>query len=205
MVVSQWMMGRTHKVVVCGARGCGKTSILEKAIYDNNGPFSATLEDVYVANVETERGSRERIRFYDTGGLSGSSGGGSPLPRHLLSLADGVLLVYSLEDRDSFQLLPPLLREVRSTCEKKDVAVVVLGTKQDLKESRKVDAVQALNWASVEKVRLCEVSALDRDSLTEPLTFLASRLNPVVNKGALATITSTIKRQDRGSRGQDQE
>ena len=30
-------MGRTMKVVVCGARGCGKTSILEKVIYDNNG------------------------------------------------------------------------------------------------------------------------------------------------------------------------
>ena len=30
-------MGRTMKVIVSGARGCGKTSILEKVIYDNNG------------------------------------------------------------------------------------------------------------------------------------------------------------------------
>ena len=30
-------MGRTMKVLVCGAKGCGKTSILEKVIYDNNG------------------------------------------------------------------------------------------------------------------------------------------------------------------------
>ena len=28
---------RTQKVVVCGARGCGKTSVLEKLIYGNNG------------------------------------------------------------------------------------------------------------------------------------------------------------------------
>ena len=37
MVGNNFIMGRTQKVVVCGARGCGKTSILEKVIYDNNG------------------------------------------------------------------------------------------------------------------------------------------------------------------------
>ena len=34
---------RTQKVVVCGARGCGKTSVLEKLIYGNNGPYSSKL------------------------------------------------------------------------------------------------------------------------------------------------------------------
>ncbi len=38
--------------------------------------------------------------------------------------------------------------------------------------------VQALNWAASEKVRLIEVSALDRQTLYEPLVYLASRLNP---------------------------
>ena len=37
MVGSGLSMGRTMKVIVSGARGCGKTSILEKVIYDNNG------------------------------------------------------------------------------------------------------------------------------------------------------------------------
>ena len=71
---------RTQKVVVCGARGCGKTSVLEKLIYGNNGvklfrifsfflnrivvqPFSSTIEDVYVANIETDRGNKEKIRY----------------------------------------------------------------------------------------------------------------------------------------------
>jgi hypothetical protein len=38
--------------------------------------------------------------------------------------------------------------------------------------------VQAFNWAASEKVRLIEVSALDRQTLYEPLVYLASRLNP---------------------------
>ena len=36
-------MGRTMKVIVSGARGCGKTSILEKVIYDNNGVSEGAL------------------------------------------------------------------------------------------------------------------------------------------------------------------
>ncbi|CAB4068131.1 TADA2A [Lepeophtheirus salmonis] len=60
-------MGKISKVIVCGAKKSGKTSILEQAIYGNVGPFPSTIEDIYVANVECDRGSKETIRFYDTG------------------------------------------------------------------------------------------------------------------------------------------
>ena len=43
MVGSGLGMGRTMKVIVSGARGCGKTSILEKVIYDNNGVSAECL------------------------------------------------------------------------------------------------------------------------------------------------------------------
>lgn len=185
-------MVRTQKVVVCGARGCGKTSVLEKLIYGNNGPFSATLEDVYVANIETERGIKERVRFYDTAGLDGQT---KEVPRHLLQAADGFVIVYSVEDRASFLLAESIRKEIRNIGEKKDQVVLVLGTKVDLAESRQVDSTQAADWAAAEKVRLAEVSSLDRVSLYEPFMYLASRLNPPPSKSALAQITSTIKRQ----------
>lgn len=192
MVGTNFMMGRTQKVVVCGARGCGKTSILEKVIYDNNGPFSSTVEDVYVANIETDRGTKEKIRFYDTAGVE--TVGSETVPKHLLGAADGFIIVYSVEDRASYQLAESIRKEIKANSEKKDLVVLVLGTKVDLAESRKVEKVQALNWASSEKVRLAEVSSLDRHSLYEPFMYLASRLNPPPNKSALAQITSTIKR-----------
>ena len=211
MVGNNFIMGRTQKVVVCGARGCGKTSILEKVIYDNNGvrikilviiqvlifcllqPFSATVEDVYVANIETDRGTKEKIRFYDTAGIDTLEK--ETVPKHLVSAADGFIIVYSVEDRASYQLAESIRREIKANSDKKDLVVLVLGTKVDLAESRKVETVQALNWASSEKVRLAEVSSLDRHSLYEPFMYLASRLNPPPNKSALAQITSTIKRE----------
>ena len=47
MVVASFNMGKTQKVVVSGARGCGKTSILEKVIYDNNGVGSINFLSLF--------------------------------------------------------------------------------------------------------------------------------------------------------------
>lgn len=65
-------MGKTSKVVVCGMKGVGKTAILEQLIYGNvnlKSCFYPTIEDIYVANIETDRGTKERVCFYDTAGL----------------------------------------------------------------------------------------------------------------------------------------
>ena len=104
-------------MVVCGARGCGKTSVLEKLIYGNNGPFSSTIEDVYVANIETDRGTKEKIRFYDTAGLDAQQ---REVPRHLLAAADGFVIVYSVEDKQSFNLAEAIRKEIKNCGEKKD-------------------------------------------------------------------------------------
>ena len=81
----------------------------------------------------------------------------STIPKHLLAAADGFLIVYSVDDWASYQLVDLIRKEIKNNCEKKDVVVVVLGTKVDLTNSRQVQSVQALQWANNEKVRLCEV------------------------------------------------
>ena len=157
-------------------------------------PFSATLEDVYVANIETDRGTKEKIRFYDTAGVDHDYKD-TAIPRHLLAAADAVLIVYAVDDWKSYQVAEAIRKEIKNNGEKKDLVMLVLGTKVDLASSRQVEAVEALQWANNEKVRLSEVSSLDRQSLYEPFMYLASKLNPPPNKSALATITSTIKRE----------
>ena len=103
-----------------------------------------------MANIETERGIKERVRFYDTAGLDGQT---KEVPRHLLQAADGFVIVYSVEDRASFLLAESIRKEIRNIGEKKDQVVLVLGTKVDLAESRQVDSTQAADWAAAEKVR----------------------------------------------------
>lgn len=85
-------MGKTLKIVICGATGVGKTAIVENVVYGDyaNKVFyclmfecifvqsfyfiysfkelNHTKEDVYLAQVETERGVKENVRIQDTCG-----------------------------------------------------------------------------------------------------------------------------------------
>lgn len=88
---------KVGKVVICGMKGVGKTAILEQLIYGNVTPdtvrlktvltpinilnaiigfpfqeFHPTIEDTYVASVDTGRGSRDILRIFDTAGLQGN-------------------------------------------------------------------------------------------------------------------------------------
>ncbi|XP_073189592.1 NF-kappa-B inhibitor-interacting Ras-like protein 1 isoform X2 [Lepidochelys kempii] len=57
-------MGKGYKVVICGMASVGKTAILEQLLYGKHTvglEEGATLEDVYLASVETDRGVKEQV------------------------------------------------------------------------------------------------------------------------------------------------
>ncbi|KAM7070422.1 NF-kappa-B inhibitor-interacting Ras-like protein 1 isoform 2-T2 [Acridotheres tristis] len=138
----------------------------------------ATMEDVYLASVETDRGVKEQLRLYDTRGLQE----GVELPKHYFSVADGFVLVYAVTSLESFQRVDLLKKEIDVFRDKKEVAVIVLGNKTDLLDQRQVETEAAQQWARTEKVRLWEVTVTDRKTLLEPFTFLASKLSQSQNK-----------------------
>ncbi|XP_075684728.1 NF-kappa-B inhibitor-interacting Ras-like protein 1 [Rhinoderma darwinii] len=176
-------MGKGSRVVVCGLAAVGKTAILEQALYGNHivGQENIeTLEDIYIASVETERGVKEQLRLYDTQGLQE----GTELPKHYFSFADGFILVYGVDSLESFRRVEQLKRDVDRFRDKKEMVTVVLGNKLDRAEYRQVDTEMALHWARGEKVKLWEVSVTDRQTLIEPFTLLASKLNHLQSKSS---------------------
>ncbi|XP_038610095.1 NF-kappa-B inhibitor-interacting Ras-like protein 2 [Tachyglossus aculeatus] len=190
-------MGKNCKVVVCGQAAVGKTSILEQLLYGNHvvgSEMMETQEDIYVGSIETERGVREQVRFYDTRGLRE----GTDLPRHCFSCTDGFVLVYSTDSRESFQRVEMLKREIDRAKDKKEVTIVVLGNKCDLQEQRRVDPDAAQQWAKTEKVKLWEVSVSDRRSLLEPFVYLVSKMTQPQSKSAFP-----LSRKNKGSGSTD--
>ena len=152
-----------------------------------------------MANVDTDRGTREKIRFIDTEGIDDDRV--KEIPRHLQVIADGFLIVYSIDDEHSFQLADVIRKDVERNREKKDVTIVVLANKLDLSNRRQVDPVQALNWAAREKIKIFEVSSLDRATLAEPFIHLSSRLNPPPNKSTFSQLTIGRKQTKTSSSG----
>jgi NF-kappa-B inhibitor-interacting Ras-like protein len=60
-------------------------------------------------------------------------------------------------------------------------------------------ASKAAHWAAREKIRHCEVNAMDRTTLYEPFVHLASKLNPPPNKSTfpqLSMVRKSISRPD---------
>uniref|UniRef100_A0A8C5WU55 NFKB inhibitor interacting Ras like 1 n=1 Tax=Laticauda laticaudata TaxID=8630 RepID=A0A8C5WU55_LATLA len=113
-------MGKGFKVLVCGMCSVGKTAILEQVLYGNRTigkkDCSRTMEDVYVAVAETDRGLKEQLRLYDTQGLQGDE----DFPKHYYSMADGFVLVYAVNSLESFEKVNWLKKEIDKFREKKE-------------------------------------------------------------------------------------
>ncbi|XP_026564000.1 NF-kappa-B inhibitor-interacting Ras-like protein 1 [Pseudonaja textilis] len=174
-------MGKGFKVLVCGMCSVGKTAILEQVLYGNHTigeECSRTMEDVYVAMAETDRGLKEQLRLYDTQGLQGDE----DFPKHYYSMADGFVLVYAVNSLESFEKVNWLKKEIDKFREKKEWPIIVLGNKTDLLEERQVQSEIAQQWARIEMVKLWEVTVADRRTMMEPFVVLASKLYQSQNK-----------------------
>jgi NF-kappa-B inhibitor-interacting Ras-like protein len=169
-------MGKTCKVVVCGQAAVGKTAILEQLVNGDHlvgSPMFSTIEDIYVAMVDTDRGPKEKVHFYDTAGLDSTR---PEIPKQYLTFADGFVIVYDVTNESSFQCMDKLKKLIEKNKEKKEAVIIALGNKCDLKDSKQVDFNTANKWAQTEKVRLWEVSVCNRQSLLDPFVWITSKM-----------------------------
>lgn len=111
-------------------KSVGKTAILEQLIYGSvaaTTEFYPTIEDIYVSNIETDRGTKEKLCFYDTAGLlapaveSSPSTGYQSLPKHYMAFADGYVLVYDVCKPESLSVLIHLHKDIEKNKDKKEV------------------------------------------------------------------------------------
>ncbi|XP_012271359.1 NF-kappa-B inhibitor-interacting Ras-like protein [Orussus abietinus] len=190
-------MGKTTRVVVCGMKGVGKTTLLEQLIYGNvsiNTEIHPTIEDIYVAIIETDRGTKEKVRFYDTAGLEPlqNNANNPQLARHYLGFADGYVLVYDTAKPESLDVLFPLKKDIDKNKDKKEITIIVIGnrTHTDVETNNfENTSSKAANWCLREKLRLYEVNAMERASLYEAFVYLASKLNPPPNKSTFPQLS----------------
>jgi NF-kappa-B inhibitor-interacting Ras-like protein len=72
--------------------------------------------------VDTDRGNKETIRFYDTEGISLADDSSEiAIPKQYHALADGFVLVYAIENRPSFEMVDLLRKDIERNKEKKEV------------------------------------------------------------------------------------
>ncbi|CAH8584251.1 unnamed protein product [Dicrocoelium dendriticum] len=142
-------MGKLARLVICGPSGAGKTSLIEHCIHGNFFSKSAedfvpTIEDTYNAVVETDRGTRERMRIYDLGGKS-------KIERHFINNADAFILVYDVTDARTLTAVKLLKRQLDECRGKREAMFVLCGNKVDRPRDPSIDTAELNKWAQSER------------------------------------------------------
>uniref|UniRef100_A0A3Q4B963 Uncharacterized protein n=1 Tax=Mola mola TaxID=94237 RepID=A0A3Q4B963_MOLML len=165
-----------HRVVVLGAPKVGKTNILRRFLgreFEEN--YEPTTEDFH-RKLFHIGGEAFQMDLLDAAGERNY-----PAKRRLSILTGDIfLLVFSLDDRDSFDEVRELLDEIRAAKAKllkpkycPRVPAVICGNKADLRAGRAVSCAQVTD-ALGEDVTFFETSAKHGDGLDGAFRALAS-------------------------------
>ena len=145
-------------VVVLGKGVVGKTSLIYRFVRDADAFFpeahDPTIEDNYKAMVEINNESIE-IQIVDTAGEEDYQN----MLDQWIDVADGFLLVFAINDKDTFNVLDEKYKRIEKHKEK-NVPIILVGNKCDLENERQVTKEEANQKATAWKAKYIETSAL---------------------------------------------
>ena len=178
--------GDAYKFIVIGSSGVGKTAILTRLVdHVFTGESQSTIGVEFIATQINVEGSVFRLQIWDTAGQERFRA----IAKAYFRSAIGVMLVFDLTDRKSFDDLNGWLNDVHAHCDP-NVVVTLIGNKSDLENSRKVSESEARAFADLHQLQYLETSALDGSNVE--LAFQTAASN-VLRK--LDTVKEMMKRR----------
>ena len=161
-------------VTVLGKGVVGKISMIYRFITGNKlENYEATIEDSY-KTFENIGGENIQINILDTAGEEDYQN----LFDSWLRQADGIVLVFSIDDKESFDLLADKYERIKKNEKIDEVKypIVLVGNKCDLEDKRQVSADEAKKYAKKIGCDYFEVSALtdQNNNIKEPFIRCAN-------------------------------
>ena len=156
------------KIVVIGDSGVGKTNLIRRFI-------SNTFTENSKATVGVEFTSKSykineyifKIELWDTAGQERYKS----ITAVYYKGAKGALVVYDTTSKSSFDNIDKWMEEIKEKTDK-DIKLMLIGNKIDLKEYREVPNVNGINKAKDYGVPIMETSALDATNVNKAFSDL---------------------------------
>ena len=174
-------------IITLGNTTVGKTAYLIRNTENKFKPSLTTVGiDTRNKRIELENGKKVNVKFYDTSGQERYHS----LSANFIKNADGVLLMYDITNRESFDKISKWWNDILEHKEK-DFPVILVGNKCDLEDERKVQKEEGESIAKKYNVKFYETSNKDginiEESFRELINIILSRMPDEIKK------TKTIK------------
>ena len=160
------------KLAVLGQTLVGKSALTYRFISDKfPTEHDTTIEDQYKINTTIDEHNC-RLEILDTAGQDDYQS----MLDTWINFAEGFVVVYSIDDRESFESLKD--KDERVVKNKSDdvYSVIIVGNKCDLEDKRKVTKEEGESYAKSKGVDFMEVSALKTINVKETFVKLAHNL-----------------------------
>lgn len=160
----------TLKILTIGESAVGKTCILLR-FTDNKFLINhiTTIGIDFKSKVITSGNKTVKLKIWDTAGQERFRN----ITKQYYKGADGILLVYDITDRNSFEKVRDWMRQIQENTSKENIAIVLLGNKCDLEE-RQVSFDEGNNLAKEYNIMFLETSAYKDKNINESFENLTN-------------------------------
>jgi Ras-related protein Rab-11A len=165
------------KVVFIGDSGVGKTNLLSRFCKDEFMLNSQSTVGVEFASkiIETENNKKVKIQIWDTAGQERFKS----VTNTYYYRSQGALVVFDITKNSSFENVDKWVGQLRQYAGK-EVVVILVGNKSDLKNLRAVTKEEALEKAAVlGNLDYVETSALNNSHITETFNLLVNSMSEI--------------------------
>ena len=168
------------QLLIVGDAAVGKTSILRRFSQDKFNPnYLSTLGIDFFTKDVILNDKKIHIKMWDTAGQERYKS----LTQGFLRNAQGIILVYDIKEKESFNNLKYWIDSIQYNIdlEKKKIPLIIMGNKIDLSE-RKVEKIDAENFAKSKNYKYFEVSAKSGEGVDESIKYLIELVIKEVEK-----------------------
>ncbi|XP_021959670.1 GTP-binding protein Rheb-like [Folsomia candida] len=169
------MRTKQRRIAVLGFRSVGKSSISSQFV---NGEFFEaylpTIQNTFNKNLNL-RGQEYLVTLVDTAGQDEFS----IFPTQYSMDIHGYVLVYSVTDPRSLQVVQIIHDKLLDMTGSVNVPIVLVGNKKDLQDEREITPEQGRKLANSWKAQFLEASSQNQESVTDIFNTILAHIEQV--------------------------
>lgn len=166
------------KVVIVGDSGVGKTNLIKRFVTNTFSQNSkATVGVEFLSKSYKINEQVFKIEMWDTAGQERYKS----ITAAYYKGAKGALIVYDITQKTSFENISKWMSEIREKSSK-DMKLMIIGNKTDLKDERQVTTEEASSKAQDLGAPIMETSALDASNVKEAFYDLIKEMYREIRK-----------------------